>query len=261
VLAKAKDITLIIVSHVTKDGQIAGPKVLEHMVDTVLYFEGERGHQFRILRAIKNRYGAAGEIGVFEMNDNGLNEVSNPSELFLSTRQKNISGAAVFGGMEGTRPVLVEVQALIAPSFMPTPRRAVVGWDLNRLSMVIAVLASRFGLNLSNKEVYLNVAGGLRINEPAADLAIILALISATKDMPLPESTMVVGEVALSGEVRMVSNIDMRLKEAVKLGFQNLVIPKDIEKLKSWESLRKTLGNVKIHPISHIRDLARFFSK
>ena len=260
VLAKAKNITLIIVSHVTKDGQIAGPKVLEHLVDTVLYFEGDRGHQFRILRSVKNRYGAAGEIGVFEMHDSGLNEVTNPSELFLSSRVKNISGSSVFGGMEGSRPILVEIQALIAPSYMPTPRRAVVGWDLNRLSMVIAVLASRFGLNLSNKEVYLNVAGGLKINEPAADLAIILALISAAKDIPLPESTMIAGEVALSGEIRMISHIDIRLKEAVKLGFKNLIIPKDAQNLKNWQNLKNNLGQVNIHAVSHIRDLAKFFN-
>ncbi|MFT6332739.1 MAG: DNA repair protein RadA/Sms [Lentimonas sp.] len=260
-LAKRKNIILIIVSHVTKDGQIAGPKVLEHLVDTVLYFEGERGHQFRILRSIKNRFGAANEIGVFEMNDVGLSEVLNPSELFLSSRTANISGAAVFAGMEGTRPILVEVQALIAPSFMPTPRRAVVGWDVNRLSMIIAVLSARFGLSLSDKEVYLNIAGGLRINEPGADLAVAAALISSAKDIPLPNNCAVIGEVGLSGEVRMVSGIDVRLKEAAKLGFENVILPKGIEKLKSWKSLRSSLGSLKIHTISHIRDLAQFFKK
>jgi len=260
-LAKRKNITLIIVSHVTKEGQIAGPKVLEHMVDTVLYFEGERGHQFRILRAIKNRYGAANEIGVFEMSDVGLSEVNNPSELFLSSRTENISGAAVFAGMEGSRPILVEIQALIAPSFMPTPRRAVVGWDLNRLAMIIAVLNARFGLNLSDKEVYLNVAGGLKINEPAADLAVALALISAAKDIPLPNNAAIMGEVGLSGEIRMVSGIDVRLKEAVKLGFENCIIPKGVEKLKVWQNTKKSLEKVNIHTISHIRDLAKFFRK
>jgi DNA repair protein RadA/Sms len=260
-LAKRKNIILIIVSHVTKDGQIAGPKVLEHLVDTVLYFEGERGHQFRILRSIKNRFGAANEIGVFEMSEMGLSEVSNPSELFLSSRSENISGAAVFAGMEGTRPILVEVQALIAPSFMPTPRRAVVGWDLNRLSMIIAVLNARFGLNLGDKEVYLNVAGGLRINEPGADLAVAAALISAARDIPLPDNCAVMGELGLSGEVRMVSGIDVRLKEAAKLGFENIIVPQGVEKLKSWKSLKANLGNINIRTVSHIRDLARFFKK
>ncbi|MFT5702936.1 MAG: DNA repair protein RadA/Sms [Rickettsiales bacterium] len=260
-LAKRKNIILIIVSHVTKDGQIAGPKVLEHLVDTVLYFEGERGHQFRILRSIKNRFGAANEIGVFEMNDIGLSEVLNPSELFLSSRTSNISGAAVFAGMEGTRPILVEVQALIAPSFMPTPRRAVVGWDSNRLSMIIAVLSARFGLSLSDKEVYLNIAGGLKINEPGADLAVAAALISSAKDIPLPNNCAVIGELGLSGEVRMVSGIDIRLKEAAKLGFENIIVPKGIEKLKSWKSLKENLKNTNIQTVSHIRDLARFFNR
>lgn len=258
ILAKKKNIALIIVSHVTKDGQIAGPKVLEHMVDTVLYFEGERNHQFRILRAIKNRFGAANEIGVFEMNDYGLLEVNNPSELFLSGANLNVSGTSVFAGMEGTRPILVEIQALIAPSFLPTPRRAVVGWDLNRLAMIIAVLNSRFGLNLGDKEVYLNIAGGLKVNEPAADLAVALALISAAKDVILPKNSAIMGEVGLSGEVRMVSHIDVRLKEAVKLGFENLILPKASEKLKNWPKIKKDLGDVKIHLISHIRDLAVF---
>ncbi len=291
-LAKRKNIALIIVSHVTKDGQIAGPKVLEHLVDTVLYFEGERGHQFRILRSIKNRYGAANEIGVFEMNNLGLSEVSNPSQLFLSSRSKNISGAAVFAGVEGTRPILVEVQALIAPSFMPTPRRAVVGWDLNRLAMIIAILNARFGLNLSDKEVYLNVAGGLRINEPGADLAVAAALISAHKDIPLPNNCVIIGELGLSGEVRMVSNIESRLKEAVKLGFENIILPGGVEKLKSWKSIKNSLennleselensedelknqsknnqkqnqdslsSNVKINIINSIRDLSQFFNQ
>lgn len=261
VLAKRKNIALIIVSHVTKDGQIAGPKVLEHMVDTVLYFEGERSHQFRILRSIKNRFGAAGEIGVFEMNDYGLAEVTNPSELFLSASDLNVSGTSVFAGIEGTRPILVEIQALIAPSFLPTPRRAVVGWDLNRLAMIIAVLNSRFGLNLGDKEVYLNIAGGLKVNEPAADLAVALALISAAKDVVLPKNSAIMGEVGLSGEIRMVSHIDVRLKEAVKLGFENLIIPGAIQKMKNWSKIKKDLGDIKIHTVDHIRDLIKFFRK
>jgi DNA repair protein RadA/Sms len=163
--------------------------------------------------------------------------------------------------MEGTRPILVEIQALIAPSYMPSPRRAVVGWDLNRLAMIIAVLGARFGLNLSDKEVYLNVAGGLKINEPAADLAVALALISAARDIPLPDNSAISGEIGLSGEVRMVSSIDVRLKESAKLGFENCIIPKGAEKLKSWVNIKKSLGDVNVHTISHIRDLARFFKK
>ena len=260
-LAKRKNIILIIVSHVTKDGQIAGPKVLEHLVDTVLYFEGERGHQFRILRSIKNRFGAANEIGVFEMNDMGLSEVSNPSELFLSSRTQNISGAAVFAGMEGTRPILVEVQALIAPSFMPTPRRAVVGWDLNRLAMIIAVLNSRFGLNLFDKEVYLNIVGGLKIVETSADLAVACALISSARDIALPSSTIAIGEIGLTGEIRMVGNLEARLKEAHKLGFKNCLIPKANEKNKHFANLKKSLPDLNFHFIAHIRDLAKFLKK
>ena len=212
-IAKRKSITMILVSHVTKDGQIAGPKLLEHMVDTVLYFEGDRNQQFRLLRSIKNRYGPAGEIGVFEMNEFGLEEVSNPSQLFLSNRNDNISGTAVFAGIEGSRPILSEIQALITPSFIPSPRRSVVGLDLNRLSMIIAVLGSRFGLNLSQKEVYLNVVGGLKISEPAVDLAICLALISAAKDIPLPKASVAIGEVSLTGEVRMVVRRARRRRE------------------------------------------------
>jgi len=261
IFAKKNNITLLIVSHVTKDGQIAGPKVLEHMVDTVLYFEGEKDLHFRILRSIKNRFGAANEIGVFEMNDIGLSEVSNPSELFLTSYERDTSGTAVFAGIEGTRPILVEIQALISPSFMPTPRRAVVGWDLNRLAMIIAVLNNRFGLNLFDKEVYLNVVGGLKLEETAADLAVACALVSAARDIALPSSTIAVGEVGLSGEVRMVSNLEGRLKEAAKLGFKNCIIPKANEKNKNFEALKKALPELTFHTISHIRDLAKFFRK
>ncbi|MDR1495253.1 MAG: DNA repair protein RadA, partial [Rickettsiales bacterium] len=201
-LAKSRNIILFIVSHVNKDGQIAGPKVLEHMVDTVLYFEGDRDYKFRILRSIKNRFGAANEIGIFEMRDTGLCEILNPSQLFLSTREDPVSGSAVFAGMEGSRPLLAEIQALIAPSYMPSPRRAVVGWDQNRLAMIIAVIASRFGINLYDKEVYLNVVGGLRIDEPAADLAAAAALISAQRDLALGRDSIFMGEVGLSGEIR-----------------------------------------------------------
>ncbi len=234
IFAKKNNITLLIVSHVTKDGQIAGPKVLEHMVDTVLYFEGEKDLHFRILRSIKNRFGAAGEIGVFEMNDVGLSEVTNPSELFLTSYEHDTSGTAVFAGIEGTRPLLAEVQALVSPSFMPTPRRAVVGWDLNRLAMIIAVLNNRFGLNLFDKEVYLNVVGGLKIVETACDLAVACALISAARDAALPASTIAIGEIGLTGEIRMVSNLEGRLREAAKLGFKRCLIPKANEKNKNF---------------------------
>ena len=258
-IAKRKNITIIIVSHVTKDGQIAGPKLLEHMVDTVLYFEGDRNQQFRLLRSIKNRYGPAGEIGVFEMNELGLEEVNNPSELFLSNRNDNISGTAVFAGIEGSRPILSEIQALITPSFIPSPRRSVVGLDLNRLSMIIAVLGSRFGLNLSQKEVYLNVVGGLKISEPAVDLAMCLALISAAKDKPLPDASVAIGEVSLTGEVRMVSHIDLRVREAAKLGFKNCILSKHVLKLKIWKNIEKSISDMKMHYVEHIRDVAKLY--
>ncbi|MBL6664360.1 MAG: DNA repair protein RadA [Rickettsiales bacterium] len=259
IFAKKNNITLLIVSHVTKDGQIAGPKVLEHMVDTVLYFEGEKDLHFRILRAQKNRFGPANEIGVFEMNDIGLSEVSNPSELFLTSYEQETSGTAIFAGVEGTRPILVEVQALVSPSFMPTPRRAVVGWDTNRLAMIIAVLGNRFGLNLFDKEVYLNIVGGLKIEETAADLAVALSLISAAKDKPLPDSTIAIGEIGLSGEVRMVGDLESRLKEAAKLGFKNCIIPKANEKNKNFSNLKKNLKEMNFITIKHIRDLAKLF--
>lgn len=224
-LAKKRGITLFLVGHVTKDGQIAGPRVLEHMVDTVLYFEGERGHQFRILRSVKNRFGGTDEIGVFDMQEGGLKEVSNPSALFLSNRDTAISGACVFAGMEGTRPLLVEIQALVAPSYMSSPRRAVVGWDSNRLAMILAVLETRCGIRFSDKEVYLNVAGGIRISEPAADMAVAAALLSALYDAPLPDRAVMFGEIGLSGEVRAVSRMDARLKESEKLGFSVAYTP------------------------------------
>jgi DNA repair protein RadA/Sms len=223
--AKRRGAAVALIGHVTKEGLIAGPKVLEHMVDTVLYFEGDRGHQFRILRAVKNRFGATDEIGVFEMTDGGLVEVANPSSLFLGSRDAEASGSAVFAGMEGSRPVLVEVQALVASSPLATPRRAVVGWDAGRLAMLLAVLDARCGLALGGNDVYLNVAGGLRIGEPAADLAIAAALVSSLADRPVPATTVVFGEVGLSGEVRPVSQMEARLKEAAKLGFRDALVP------------------------------------
>ena len=225
--AKRRDICLLLVGHVTKDGQIAGPRILEHMVDCVLYFEGERGHQFRILRGVKNRFGPTDEIGVFEMSETGLMEVTNPSALFLANRGEggDISGSAVFAGLEGSRPVLVEIQALVAPSPPGSPRRTVVGWDSNRLAMVLAVLDARCGLGLAGHDVYLNVAGGLRIGEPAADLAVAAALVSSMMEVPVPAEAVLFGEISLSGEVRGVAQAELRLKEAAKLGFTKALTP------------------------------------
>ena len=223
--AKRKGASVILVGHVTKEGQIAGPRVVEHMVDTVLYFEGERGHQFRILRAVKNRFGASDEIGVFEMSGRGLEEVKNPSALFLTDRENTAPGAAVFAGIEGTRPVLVEFQALVAPSPLSQPRRTVVGWDSGRLSMILAVLEARAGIAFSGLDVYLNVAGGMRVNEPAADLAVAAALLSARENTPLAENCVVFGELSLSGALRAVAQTENRLKEAQKLGFTRAIGP------------------------------------
>jgi DNA repair protein RadA/Sms len=223
--AKRRNTAVILVGHVTKDGQIAGPRVVEHLVDTVLYFEGERGHQFRILRAVKNRFGPTDEIGVFEMTGKGLAEVPNPSMLFLTGRDQWSSGAAVFAGVEGTRPLLVEIQALASPTSYGTPRRAVVGWDTARLSMILAVLETRCGLGIGGHDIYLNVAGGLKIGEPAADLAAAAALISSVLGRPLPADCVVFGEVALSGAIRAVGQTDARLKEAAKLGFRRAIAP------------------------------------
>src|SRR3979411_3034508 len=223
--AKRSGAAVILVGHVTKDGQIAGPRVVEHMVDAVLSFEGEGSHQFRILRAVKNRFGPTDEIGVFEMTGLGLREVSNPSELFLSERDLGRPGTAVFGGIEGPRPVLVELQALVAPTSLGTPRRAVVGWDPSRLSMVLAVLEAHCGVKLSGHDVYLNVAGGLRIQEPAADLAAAAALVSSLVNAPLPTDAVYFGEISLSGAVRPVAQTSARRKGAAKLGFGRAVLP------------------------------------
>lgn len=223
--AKRKGVSVMLVGHVTKEGQIAGPRVVEHMVDTVLYFEGERGHQFRILRSVKNRFGPADEIGVFEMTGGGLAEVPNPSALFLSDRNERAPGSVVFAGIEGTRPVLVEVQALVAPSSLSQPRRAVVGWDGGRLSMILAVLEARVGISFQGLDVYLNIAGGMRISEPAADLAVAAALLSAREDAALPATTVVFGELSLSGALRPVAQAENRLKEARKLGFSSAIAP------------------------------------
>ncbi|PPC87701.1 MAG: DNA repair protein RadA [Hyphomicrobium sp.] len=247
--AKMAGSAVLLVGHVTKDGQIAGPKVIEHMVDTVLYFEGDSGHPYRILRAVKNRFGPSDEIGVFEMVTGGLREVANPSELFLGDRDGASPGAAVFAGIEGTRPLLVEIQALVAPSGLGTPRRAVVGWDSNRLAMLLAVLDARCGVSFSGHDVYLNVAGGLKITEPAADIAAAAALLSSISGVPLPRNAVYFGEVSLSGAVRAAPQMTARLKEASKLGFSSAVIPEQGEA--DVAGLKLTLGR-----ISHLKSLA-----
>lgn len=251
-VAKKRGITVLIVGHVTKEGTLAGPRVLEHMVDTVLYFEGERGHHFRILRAVKNRFGPTDEIGVFDMQDAGLVEVPNPSALFLSDRQGDVSGAAVFAGMEGTRPLLVEIQALVAPTQLGTPRRAVIGWDSQRLAMVIAVLEARAGVSIGFHDIYLTVAGGLRVNEPAADLAVAAALLSSLSCTPAPSDAVFFGELGLSGDIRSVSQAESRLKEAAKLGFNRAYHPPARGKTASVSGLAQ-------QAISTIQDLIPYF--
>ena len=247
----------MLVGHVTKDGAIAGPRVLEHMVDAVLYFEGDRGHQFRILRAVKNRFGATDEIGVFEMTDQGLAQVANPSALFLAERRGNIAGSAVFAGLEGTRPVLVEVQALLAANPGGSPRRQVIGWDGGRLSMLLAVLETRCGLRLSGADVYLNIAGGLRIGEPAADLAVAAALASAATEQPTSPDMVYFGEVGLSGEVRQVAQAEARLKEAAKLGFTQATLPRRVARGNRPAAAPEGL---RLDEIGHLADLVAQFS-
>lgn len=223
--AKKSGAALILVGHVTKEGQIAGPRVVEHMVDTVFYFEGERGHQFRILRAVKNRFGPTDEIGIFEMHQYGLAPAREPSALFLSSEMDETGGAAVFAAMEGSRPVLAEVQALVAPSAYGTPRRSIIGWDSNRLAMLLAVLEARCGVALGGRDVYLSVAGGYRISEPAGDLAAAAALLTSAAGSAGPKKAIYFGEVALSGAIRPVARMEQRLKEAARLGFEQAFVP------------------------------------
>ena len=256
-LAKSRGFAIVLVGHVTKEGTLAGPRVLEHMVDATLYFEGDRGHQFRILRGTKNRFGATDEIGVFEMTDRGLVEVANPSALFLAERRGNVSGSAVFAGIEGTRPVLVEVQALLSPSQGGSPRRQVVGWDSGRLSMLLAVLEARCGLTLGMNDVYLNIAGGLRIQEPAADLAVAAALVSASTDKPTDPGMVYFGEVGLSGEVRQISQPDARLREAQKLGFTAATLPR---RLARGGRQPVALEGLKLGEVGHMADLVATFA-
>lgn len=246
--AKASGAAIILVGHVTKDGQIAGPRVVEHMVDAVMSFEGDAAHHFRILRAVKNRFGATDEIGVFEMGGAGLVEVPNPSALFLGARDASVSGTAVFAGMEGTRPLLVEIQALVTPTALGTPRRAVVGWDQSRLAMVLAVLEARGGVRLGQHDVYMNVAGGFRILEPAADLAVAAALVSSLADIPISPHAVVFGEISLSGLIRPVPQAAPRLKEAAKLGFSEALLPEG-----SADAARQ--AGLKTRPALRIADL------
>ncbi len=250
--AKKTNCCVVFVGHVTKDGAIAGPKVIEHMVDTVLYFEGERGAQFRILRAQKNRFGPTDEIGVFEMRESGLKEVTNPSALFLSNRNEKGPGTCVFAGIEGTRPVLVEIQALVAPSPFGTPRRAVIGWDTGRLNMLLAVLEARCGIVLGKHDVYLNIAGGIKINEPATDMAAAAALISAFTGNVLPDESVFFGEVSLSGGIRRVSHVDQRTREAEKLGFADCYLPANTSE--------NTNVTIRCHPITHLSQIVKIIS-
>jgi DNA repair protein RadA/Sms len=222
--AKRSHIPVFIIGHVTKEGTIAGPRVLEHIVDTVLYFEGDRGHSFRILRTIKNRFGSTNEIGIFEMSDSGLREVANPSELFLSERPQNVSGSTVVSSIEGTRPLLVELQALVSPSSFGMPRRTSIGVDFNRVNLLIAVLEKRAGIHLGGMDIFVNIVGGLKIVEPAVDLAIITAIASSARDLPIDADTFVFGEVGLSGEIRAVAQAEQRLKEGAKIGFSKAVV-------------------------------------
>ncbi len=252
-LAKRRGLVLLLVGHVTKEGTIAGPKVVEHMVDTVLHFEGDRNHQYRLLRALKNRFGPSEEIGVYEMAQSGLEPVTNPSALFLSDRHTLVPGTAIFAGIEGTRPLLVEIQALVTPSPLGTPRRSVVGWDSQRLAMILAVLDSRCNLQIGAKDVYLSVVGGLRVSEPAADLAVAAAILSSISDTPLLNDQVLFGEIGLSGEIRSVANSNARLKEAAKLGFKMAI--SGPTKADEKEVLQNHAQ------LSHIRDLLAHVSK
>ncbi|MFB3171094.1 DNA repair protein RadA [Neobacillus sp. 179-C4.2 HS] len=232
-IGKTKGIAIFIVGHVTKEGSIAGPRLLEHMVDTVLYFEGERHHTYRILRAVKNRFGSTNEMGIFEMKEFGLDEVANPSEIFLEERSQGAAGSTVVASMEGTRPVLVEIQALISPTSFGNPRRMATGIDHNRVPLLMAVLEKRMGMLLQNQDAYLKVAGGVKLDEPAIDLAIIVSIASSFRDRPTRATDCIIGEVGLTGEVRRVSRIEQRVQEAAKLGFERVILPAN--NLSGWK--------------------------
>ena len=244
--AKSKGISVILVGHVNKEGSIAGPKLLEHMVDAVLYFEGERQQTYRIIRAIKNRYGSTNEIGVFQMTDTGLDQVENPSETLLSDRPKNMSGNCAVCTIEGTRPIIAEIQALVTKSVLPTPRRTASGIDYNKMCLIVAVLEKRLGLRFSSCDTFLNVIGGLRLDEPAVDMAVALAMMSSITDKVIPDDLIAIGEIGLAGECRGVSNLELRLKEAARLGFTKAVIP-----YKSFES-KKFDCNIELIPIKGV---------
>jgi DNA repair protein RadA/Sms len=247
VLAKRSGIPIFLVGHVTKDGSIAGPRVLEHMVDSVLYFEGDGSHPFRILRAVKNRFGSTNEIGVFEMKQEGLSEVTNPSELFLSERPIGVSGSVVTASLEGSRPLLVELQGLVTQTSFGTPRRTTIGVDHNRLALLVAVLEKKVGVHLSGMDIFLNAVGGVRINEPSADLAMIMAVASSHLDKPIDPHTMVIGEVGLAGEVRAITQPEQRIAEAEKLGFKTCILPAgNLKRLKK--------GRIKLEGVSSVQD-------
>ncbi len=248
-LAKGTGIPIFLIGHVTKEGAIAGPRVVEHMVDTVLYFEGGTSHPYRILRAVKNRFGPTNEIGVFEMKESGLEEVLSPSEIFLSERPENVSGSVVVPSIEGTRPILVEIQALVSPSSLAVPRRTAIGVDYNRVALLVAVLEKRMGLKLYNQDIFLNVAGGIRVDEPAMDLGITISVASSLLDKPVPPQTVLFGEVGLTGEVRGVSRAEVRVRESIKLGFERCILPRtNRERTKKVEAIQlkgvESLGEV-----------------
>lgn len=247
-LAKEQGISIFIVGHVTKEGTVAGPRVLEHMVDTVLYFEGDRHASYRILRGVKNRFGSTNEIGVFEMKNDGLKEVLNPSEFMLNGKPKGASGSIVSCAMEGTRPILLEIQALVAPTNFGFPRRQTAGTDLNRLNLLMAVLEKRLGLSIGNCDAYVNITGGLKITEPAIDLAVVMAIVSSFRNKPVPDELIAFGEIGLSGEVRAVSMVENRVREAKKLGFQTCVIPKSC-----LDAVKDTEG-MKIYGVASVQD-------
>ncbi len=249
VLSKSTGLSTVLIGHVTKEGAIAGPRVLEHMVDTVLYFEGDRGHPYRILRAVKNRFGSTNEIGVFEMKDSGLEEVLNPSELFLAERPIDVAGSVVISSLEGSRPILVELQALVSSTSYGMPRRTAIGVDPNRVSLLVAVLEKKVGLNLAQQDIFVNVAGGVRVDEPAVDLGIVSAVASSFLDKPIPSKTMVIGEVGLAGEVRGIHQAEIRMKEAAKLGFKRCLLPRS-----NHDRIKKELGGLEMAGVGSVEE-------
>lgn len=255
-LAKDEKIAILVIGHVTKEGIIAGPKMLEHMVDTVLYLEGDERHDHRILRSVKNRFGTTNEVGIFQMTTNGLDEVKNPSELFLAERRIDITGSTIFPSLEGTRPILVEIQSLVSVANFNAPQRNVNGFDFKRLSMLLAVLEKRMGYKMGMKDVFVNLVGGLKINDPAADLSVISALASSEKDQLINDSVILIGEVGLGGEIRSVTKLEDRLKESIALGFTEVVAPKA-----SIDRLKEKPKGIKLHPVSHVVEAFRIIFK